>query len=277
MRLYILILTALAAFAGNSLLNRYALSSGAIGPIGFAAIRVLSGAGMLLLVFLAKHRRLPKRDIGVMGPVGLLIYMVAFSLAYVALNAGFGALLLFGSVQISMFIGAILRGQRPHVFEYLGAMVAFVGLVYLLYPDLQVGGGRAIVVMIAAGIGWALFSIAGQGAREPLQATTLSFAMILPVVLGIWLVAPSETLSARGALLAALSGAGTSGLGYLVWYTVLPKISTTRAAIFQLSVPIIAIVAGALLLFEPIEARVLIASTVVIGGIIFSLYGRKHS
>jgi drug/metabolite transporter (DMT)-like permease len=275
MRILVLSILSLSAFAANSVLNRAALADGAIDPAGFAAIRVCSALVMLGAVFWIKERRLPDLPPSFLGPVGLLIYTLGFSFAYQQLTTGFGALLLFGAVQIAMFVAARLRGQSPNAIEVVGAVIAFVGLVYLLLPSLALGGIVPSALMIAAGIGWAAFSVTGQSAGNPLEATTSTFGMILIPVVLVWFISKGAPVQTYGIVLAVISGAVTSGLGYLIWYTVLPKLATTTAAVMQLTVPVIAILAGILLLNEPFELRVWISSGVVIMGVLISLFARK--
>jgi len=275
MRIILFSTLALFAFAANSVLNRAALSEGLIGPAGFAAVRVASALAMLAILLWFERRKLPALTSNWMGPLGLLIYILGFSFAYLHLNTGFGALLLFGAVQIAMFIASRLRGVAPTVFETGGAVIAFGGLVYLLLPNLTVGGVWPSLMMVAAGIGWAMFSVSGQSTTDALGATASSFAIILIPVCAVWVLVGSEPITTYGVLLACLSGALTSALGYQVWYTVLPKIPTTTAAVVQLTVPIIAIIAGIVLLGEPSDVRVWVSSIIVILGVLISLFARK--
>ena len=277
MRIIFLSILSLAAFASNSVLNRAGVADGAIGPAGFAAIRVCTAFAVLGLVFWFKERRLPKAPDNWMGPLGLLIYILGFSFAYLHLNAGFGALLLFGAVQIAMFVAAWMRRQAPTMVEICGAGIAFCGLVYLLLPTLGVGALMPSILMIGAGIGWAMFSVSGQNAKSALGATTSTFAVIfLPVSL-VWVIYSDEPMTTYGVILAMISGGVTSGLGYLVWYSVLPLLATTAAGVMQLSVPVIAILAGIFLLGEPSEPRVWTASILVICGVLISMFARKFA
>jgi drug/metabolite transporter (DMT)-like permease len=267
----------LLAFAANSILNRAGVADGAIGPASFAAVRVASAFVVLAAVFWIKERRLPAKPVHWLGPVGLLIYILGFSFGYLNLNAGFGALLLFGAVQIAMFVASWLRGHTPTVIEIGGAGIAFGGLVYLLAPNL--GGGALLpsLFMAAAGVGWAMFSVSGQNARSALGATTSTFAVILLPVVAVYLFNTHEPITSYGVVLAMISGGITSALGYLVWYSVLPLLATTTAGVMQLTVPVIAIVAGIFLLGEPSDTRVWIASAAVICGVLISMFARKSA
>ena len=276
MRIIFLSCLALLAFAANSILNRAAVADGAIGPASFAAIRVFSGALVLGIAYFVHHKKFISLPNNYLGPFGLLIYVLFFSFAYQQLNAGFGALVLFGAVQIAMFFGAYVMGRKPNIGEVTGACIAFMGLVYLMYPTLQLGGAIASVLMVISGIGWAIFSIMGQKSSDPLASSASSFILILPFVLGVWLFNTNEPISIQGAVLAMISGGVTSGMGYLVWYSVLPKIATTTAAVIQLSVPVIAIIFGIILLGEQTDKRTWVSTAVVVIGVLLSVRARTQ-
>jgi len=275
MRLAVFSTLTLLAFASNSILIRMALANELMGPAGFAALRVGSAALMLAILVWIKKRTLPSRPTDWMGPLGLLIYILGFSFAYLHMNAGFGALLLFGAVQVAMFIAARLRGTSPTLFETFGAVIAFAGLIYLMLPNLAVGAVWPSVLMVGAGVGWAMFSVSGQGARDALGATASSFAVIFLPVAAVWLFSSAEVVTLNGVVLACISGAITSALGYQFWYSVLPKLATTTAAVVQLTVPVISIIAGIILLGEPSDMRVWVSSVVVILGVLISVYARR--
>ena len=276
MKLLIFTSLAMLAFAANSVLNRMALSSGSIDPMGFAAIRVLAGASVLYGVYLIRHRSVKLVPQTIWAPIGLVIYMLGFSWAYLSLEAGFGALLLFGVVQLAMFAVGFFTGARPLGFEMLGAGLAFAGLAYLLAPSLQVGGMAPSLAMILAGIGWAIFTLAGRGARDPLALSAASFLYIVPITAIAWIGFGDIHFSIFGLGLAVLSGAVTSGIGYLIWYAVLPKLAVPTAALVQLTVPIIAIALGAALLGEDLTTRLVIAATAVTIGVGIGIEARRR-
>lgn len=268
MRLFLLISVTMMAFAANSVINRAALADGAIGPVSFALLRLWFGVAVLAVFVGLKHRRLPRPELRWAGTFGLLAYMLGFSLAYVSLDAGLGALLLFGGVQVTMFAGALLRGQKPGVWQWIGAGVALGGLAVLLWP----GGSIAIPplaagMMILAAIGWGIYSLAGQGAQDAVLASCSSFAVAALMTLALWLVWVAEPLTPQGIALAALSGAVTSGLFYPLWYWLLPQIRTTSAAVAQLSVPAIAAAGGIVFLGETVTVQFVTATLLVLGGI----------
>ncbi|UWR12193.1 DMT family transporter [Sulfitobacter mediterraneus] len=268
MRIFLLISLTMVAFAANSILTRLAIAGGHMDPSGFALIRVLSGAvvlGMLMTLRGGALRLLRKKRLP--GAFSLAAYMVGFSLAYLTLDAGLGALILFGVVQIAMFVHAATTGMRPSLRQVSGAGLAFAGLLIALWPG--AGGNTDVVgaaLMVVAGLGWAAYSIIGRGAVDPLAATTANFLLCLPILI-VLLVGPALSLTITGAALAILCGGLTSGLGYALWYRVLPQIEGATAAVVQLSVPILAILGGALLLNETVGVLLMVAAAMVVGGI----------
>lgn len=269
MRLFLLVSLTMAAFAANSILSRLAIGGGYMDAGSFGLLRLTSGAAMLVVLCLAQGQAV-RQDLraSLGGGAALTLYMAGFSLAYQQLDAGLGALVLFGVVQVSMFLWGALRGNPVSGGQVAGAVLAFLGLAYVVWPD---GSGTAplgaSLLMAAAGLGWGIYSILGRGAVQPLAATAVNFlwstAMFLPVAL--WL--GGSTVSLYGAVLAVVSGAVTSGMGYALWYRLLPQILPAVAATVQLSVPVIAIVAGAVLLGEAIGLRLVFGSVAVLGGI----------
>ncbi len=279
MRLFLLTALTMIAFAANSVLNRLALSGAAIGPEGFAAIRLASGAVALTALVMLRGRPLPLRrpGRGVMV-AGLTVYVLGFSFAYVSLNAGVGALILFGTVQITMFAGALIGGEVVPGRRWLGAAMAFGGLVWLLWPQgagAPAPGGAAL--MAAAGAGWGVYSLKGRGQADPQAVTAANFLLAAPVALLLWGLVPGQgVVTPEGVLLAVASGVVTSGLGYALWYTVLPQLAPSVAAVAQLTVPVIAMAGGALWLGEVPGPRLLLAAVVVLGGVALSLLRRQR-
>lgn len=268
------LMTALAmmAFAANSLLNRFALAAGEIDPASFAAIRLASGSVILLILAGARGRMEPlfaRRRLT--GVAGLTAYMLGFSFAYVSLGAAAGALILFGGVQLTMLSGAKLRGERLGPRTMIGAAIAFAGLAWLLWPSgASTLSPSGAVMMAIAAAGWGAYTLAGRTATNPLGETAANFLLSLPFGLLALVLAPLH-VSPPGAGLAVVSGAITSGLGYALWYAVLPKLRTSTAAISQLTVPVIAALGAMLLLQEPLTLRLASAGLLVIGGIAFAL------
>ncbi|WP_292286732.1 DMT family transporter [Marivita sp.] len=284
MKIVLLTCLTMVAFAANSILNRLALSDGDIDALSFGVIRLCAGAIMLATLVLLRDRRLELGGAGrAVGVTALFVYIFGFSLAYESLDAGLGALILFGLVQITMFTEALIRGERPALRRWLGAGVAFAGLVWLLWP------GHAATpslwhagLMALAGIAWGVYSIGGRGASDALGATAANFcvAAAVAVVGALATSAVSDRLDLAGATafglsMAILAGAVTSGLGYALWYTVLPRLRGTTAAVTQLTVPVIAILGGSVFLSEQITSRLLISAALVLGGVLLTVTSRR--
>lgn len=270
MRLGLLTTLVMVAFAANSVLNRWAVGAGHADPGAFAIVRVLSGAAVLCLLVLLRGGGFPwSPSRRALGAGALTLYMVGFSVAYLSLDAGIGALILFGVIQIVMFGWIAATSQPPSLRQLVGAGIAFGGLLVVLWPTgpAQVslwGAG----VMAAAGVGWAAYTLAGRTESDALSASAANFLVALPLTAGAVLaLGPQLVLTLPGAVLAILSGAVTSGLGYALWYRVLPRLGGPIAATVQLSVPLIAMAGGALLLAEPVGWRLLAGAGLLVGGI----------
>lgn len=279
MRLLLLTALTMVAFAANSILNRMALAGGHIGPTDFGTIRLFAGAVMLagLCVILRGGLRLggPARAAGMLA---LLVYMYGFSLAYGALDAGLGALILFGTVQVTMFAGGLLAHEAMPARRWIGAALALAGLAWLLWPagPVQVSVRHGLF-MAAAGVGWGIYSLAGRRADDALQATAANFILATPVgvVIGLALPVGAIDVTMPGVALAVLSGAVTSGMGYALWYGILPRLDASVAAVAQLTVPVIAIAGGMIFLGETLETNTVLASALVLGGVAVSVLRRR--
>ena len=276
MKLPVLIALTMIAFAANSVLNRLALAETSMTAIDFAFYRVAFGA-LTLFVLLASRSQLTEGQFSWASSLGLIAYMLGFSIAYQSIGAGLGALLLFGVVQLTMFGGAMVLGERPKIAAFVGAGLGLSGLVFVLWPT---SGAlefttTSIIAMICAGIGWGVFSLAGRGAAAPLATTFRAFLVTLPAVfaLAIWqgITMPDPT----GLAYAALSGAIMSGLGYAMWYYVLPQIQATTAALAQLTVPLIAMGGGVVFLGEAVGWKFVIGSILVLSGVLLPILIRK--
>ena len=285
MQLFILTLLTLTAFAANSLLNRAALVNDLIGAGEFATLRVASGAVTLYILLAISRKTWPKpQTMDVKAVLGLAAYMVGFSFAYVRLDAGLGALILFGTVQVAMFAAALKAGESVPLSRSLGSVVALGGLGVLFWPsDGFVLPWLGVLLMLVAALGWALYSLRGRRTVDPLSATAWNFIYVLPVPFIVQLLVQSYTqqgwfFTIDGALLAVVSGAIMSGLGYALWYRVLPQLQVSIGALSQLLVPVIALVLGALLLNESIEARTLMSAFLIVGGVAAgSVFSRQKS
>ncbi|WP_170331420.1 DMT family transporter [Ruegeria arenilitoris] len=279
MRLFLLTTLTMCAFAANSILNRLAVDSAASDPASFAVVRVLSGALVLSLLVLMRGTQLPLRNRRrIIGAGALSLYMIGFSVAYLTLDAGLGALILFGVVQITMFAANTAFGAVPTTRQMLGAAIALAGLAFVLWPSgaLRVDLTGA-ALMIAAGVGWAAYSLAGRSEPDALAGTAANFVAALPVTaLALLWFGAEWQINAVGYLLAILSGAVTSGMGYALWYRVLPLLAPAAAAVVQLSVPIIAIIAGVILLGEIASLKLMVGAMLVLGGIALAVVRLKR-
>jgi drug/metabolite transporter (DMT)-like permease len=264
------------AFASNSLLNRLALGQKAIDPTSYTTIRLVSGAIMLFLIASLQRKNGGAILRGSWISAALLfLYAITFSFAYLSLSAGTGALILFGSVQLTMILVALQRGERPQVMEWIGLWLALGGLVYLVFPGLAAPSWLGSTLMMVAGIAWGFYSIRGRGSQNPLADTAGNFVYAVPMILMLRLVLLGDIqFSTNGVMLAALSGALASGVGYVIWYAALRRLTTTRAAIVQLSVPVIAAWSGVVLLAETLSLRLIFAGILILSGIGLSVLGR---
>ncbi len=231
----------------------------------------MAGAAMLLLV--ASIRRDPGNAVrSVTSPVMLFLYAVPFSFAYTRLSTGTGALILFGAVQITMLGFAARSGEMLLPMQWMGVLIALAGLVNLVLPGLTAPSPWAAALMGIAGVSWGLYTLRGRGMANPLAQTTVNFVRAVPLVLVVSLLALRQMhVSARGVLLASVSGALTSGLGYTVWYSALRGLTATRAAVLQLAVPVLAAVGGVVFLMEPVSWRLAASAFLIIGGIALTL------
>ncbi len=267
----------LIAFAANSLLTRMALGTGALDAASFVLIRLGSGAVMLLLLTSYTHKKLTLKVKGEwLAALMLFVYALTFSFAYLQLDTGTGALLLFGAVQVTMILLGLRQGEKPHPSEWIGLLAALTGLVYLVLPGLAAPPLLGSGLMAIAGIAWGIYSLLGKSSKNPIENTTANFLRSVPFAIGVSLVAlPQLNLSTRGILLAIASGAITSGLGYALWYQALKGLSATQAAIVQLVVPILAALGGIIFLEEVFSVRLGIASLLILGGIAIAVVGRR--
>lgn len=272
---------ALLAFAGNSLLCRLALKQTQIDAASFTSVRLASGALVLTLLVLGRSCRVASSAPRIAGDwtsaVALFVYAASFSFAYISLSAATGALLLFGVVQTTMIGWGLWRGERLLALQWLGLAGASAGLVWLLLPGLAAPSLSAGLMMAAAGVAWAVYTLRGRGAGDATAVTAGNFLRAAPLALLVSaLLWPQARWDTPGLLLALASGALASGLGYAVWYSALRGLTATRAAILQLSVPALATVGGVLLLGEALTPQLLGASVAVLGGVALVIAARPR-
>jgi len=264
-----LLLTTLAmlAFAGNSLLCRVALRDTTIDPASFTGLRILAGALTLwLLLRIGKSRQSPGGDW--LSALALFGYAASFSYAYINLDAGAGALLLFGAVQLSMLAWGLLHGERFSGGQIAGLLLALSGLLILLLPGSSAPAVDGALLMLLSGVAWGIYSLRGRGSSNPLAATAGNFIKAVPFAALLCLVMlAQQRWDVPGVVYALLSGALTSGVGYAIWYAALPGLAAIQAASVQLSVPLLTAIAGAVLLGEALTATLIVSGAAILGGI----------
>ena len=275
-----IIFTALAliAFAANSVLCRLALGEGAIDASSFTTIRL--GSGIFVLYILIKIFNNQERST-VSGSwsasLMLFIYAVTFSFAYISLDTATGALILFGSVQISMILVSVIRGSRLHSSEWLGLLLAFSGFVYLILPGVTAPSLTGFILMSLSGIAWGMYTLMGRESGNPMLSTASNFFKTIPFIIILTLITLSQAhMSSKGILLAVLSGALASAIGYTIWYVALGGLSSTQAAVLQLLVPLIAALGGVVFVSEEITIRLLISASIILTGILLVISGKYY-
>lgn len=269
---------ALIAFAANSVLCRLALGEQVIDAASFTVIRLLAGALVLVLIININRDKTKVYSRGSwFASFMLFLYAITFSFAYITLDTGTGALILFGSVQITMIVLSLINGTRLHLTEWLGVVTAFCGFVYLVLPGVSAPSMSGFLLMTLAGIAWGIYTLKGRGSTSPLMDTAYNFLRTVPVVILLLLVTiKGSNFSLEGIVLAVISGAITSGIGYTIWYIALGGLSATQAAVLQLLVPVIAALGGVVFVSEAITLRLSISAIMILGGILMVVWGRYY-
>jgi len=279
LRVALLTLVTMLAFAGNSVLCRMALKHTTIDAATFTSIRLVSGAVVLWMI--VRSFRKDRTGAGNWwSALALFVYAAGFSLAYISLSAATGALLLFGSVQATMIGRGIWQGERLARLQWLGLVLALAGLVGLMLPGLAAPPLLGAALMVLAGAAWGVYSLRGKGAGDPTRVTAGNFWRAAVMALALNAVMQTSAYvdvnwDAEGVAYAVASGAVTSGLGYALWYSVLPALKATQAATIQLSVPVIAALSGVVLLGEVMTEQFVWASVATLGGIALVIWGKR--
>ncbi len=267
----------LTAFAANSLLCRMALGGDLIDPVSFTTLRLVSGALALAPISrVVAESKAPQKTMGSWGSgFALFTYAAAFSLAYVSLSTGMGALILFGSVQVTMISAALKSGEKLGSVQWVGSIVAISGLIYLVLPGISAPDPIGALLMGIAGIAWGVYSIRGKDVSAPVSMTAENFLRSTPLALIAGAVAFSSVhLEPSGILLALISGIVTSGLGYVLWYKVLRSLTMSQASVVQLLVPVLAAFGGVAFLSEQVSVRLVSASALILGGVAMAVLKR---
>ncbi len=279
MKTFLYTALALFAFAGNSILCRLALGGELIDAANFTVIRLLSGVFVLVIIFSGTKKDTSVKTKGSWkASIMLFVYAITFSYAYLSLETGAGALILFGAVQITMILMSLLQGNKLYKSEWFGVVVAFAGLVYLVLPDLGSPSLVGFLLMTISGIAWGFYTLVGKGSKNSLSDTTYNFSRTLPFVAILLAITFQLTgLSIQGIVLAALSGGVASAMGYAIWYKALNGLSATQAAVVQLLLPVIAAAGGVLFANEALSVRLIVSSLIIFGGILTVVLGRQYA
>jgi drug/metabolite transporter (DMT)-like permease len=278
MKIFILTSLALIAFAANSVLCRLALGNNVIDASSFTIIRLLAGAIVLFCIVLFSKGKTSTTSKGnLLSSFMLFLYAITFSFAYLSLDTGTGALILFGAVQITIIIHTLLSGNKLRPLEWLGVITSFLGFIYLISPGVSSPSIIGFVLMTIAGISWGIYTIKGQTSKNPLRDTTYNFIKTLPFITILYIATMTQSnYSTEGILLAIIAGGVTSGIGYTIWYMAIRGLSSIQSAVLQLLVPVIAAFSGVIFISEIITVRLTVSSILILGGVlIVTLY--KHS
>ncbi|MBQ5002744.1 DMT family transporter [Klebsiella pneumoniae] len=255
---------AMLAFAANSILCRLALQGGHIDPLSFSSLRLASGA--LVLFYHAKT------TLSLWRPLSgfyLMVYAVLFSVAYIHLDTGAGALLLFGAVQFAMVIHGLFKGESLSVMRACGLVIALAGIAALLLPGAKAPPLYSALMMIVAGLAWAAYSVWGWAGQAAGASTAANFVLATPMALALSLLFMKQGhYDAAGIALSLLSGAAASAGAYVLWYTLLPSLGSITASTLQLSVPCLAMLGGVVFLDESLTVRTIFSALAVLTGIV---------
>ena len=278
MKTFIYTSLALIAFAANSVLCRKALGENNIDASGFTIIRLLSGVIVLIVILSLSKNKKNKETRGSWYSASMLfLYAVTFSYAYITLDTATGALIAFGSVQITIILYSIFSGHKLHWMEGLGTIIAFLGFVYLILPGVNSPSIEGFILMTIAGSAWGIYTLNGLRSMNPLKDTAYNFARTLPFIILLFLFTMKDiSYSLEGVLLAVISGAVTSGIGYTIWYIALRDLTNVQSAVVQLLVPVLAAFGGVIFVSEVISLRLILASLLILGGILIVTLGKNY-
>lgn len=274
MNVNLLALLAISAFAANSMLCRLALSEQLIDPASFSAIRLISGAFLLTLYIRINRNGNEVVATNLWSSLSLLVYVVCFSFAYVHLSSGVGAFILFTTVQICFIAAGLFKGEKVSRWEVMGLILAISGFLFMMVPSLEKPSFPGMMLMLAAGLAAAVFSFFGKQVSDPLAATARNFGVTVPFAIGLflWAAVGAQHLTVPGVILAVFSGAYASGVGYVLWYGLLPRISYFQAASSQFGVPVLTAILGILLLGERVSWNFAVAIVLILTGLGLSIF-----
>ena len=278
MKLFFLISTVMTAFAANSVLTRLALTSNSIGPSNFALLRAASGALVLLLLVLIVQKQIPRFKFNsIISALSLVCYLIGFSFSYLTIDTGIGALILFGGSMVVMFASALFLQEKIPLTRFIGVFISLLGLFILVNPGFSENSLFGVALMFLASFGWGLYSVLGSRQKNPLSNTAGNFIIALIIIIPIAFIIPDKVeTNYYGFFLAIFSGSITSGLGYSLWYWVLPKINITTASTAQLTVPLIAAFGGYLFIWESLNWQFYIAAILILGGVSLPVFYKRR-
>ena len=267
----------MTAFAANSVLTRLALTSNSIGPSNFALLRAASGALVLLLLVLIVQKQIPRFKFNsIISALSLVCYLIGFSFSYLTIDTGIGALILFGGSMVVMFASALFLQEKIPLTRFIGVFISLLGLFILVNPGFSENSLFGVALMFLASFGWGLYSVLGNRQKNPLSNTAENFIIALIIIIPIAFIIPDKVeTNYYGFFLAIFSGSITSGLGYSLWYWVLPKINITTASTAQLTVPLIAAFGGYLFIWESLNWQFYIAAILILGGISLPVFYKR--
>ena len=277
--IFILILISILFLALNSILCKTALVGNHIDAYSFTFFRLISAMLMLLILFYFKHKKITfHTSKNWTTSFMLFLYAITFSYAYINIDAGFGTLLLFGVVQIAMIASSIFYKEKLTIMKLCGILISLFGLVYMLYPqeNFEVSLFHSLL-MIIAGLSWAIYSVLGKNSKDALGNTTDNFikaSIFITLFYFIFTIEPIH-FDSKGLTLAVISGSITSAIGYIVWYQVLPTIKIITASVIQLFVPIIAIILSVVFLDEILSLYLIFSTLLVISGIVLTIFSKQ--
>ena len=303
MKVTLYTLMALIAFAANSLFCRMALAEGDIDAWSFTIIRLSSAAVCLGIIMASQAYYLRYRASNIGQPfdnrllsekgswlssISLGIYALCFSVAYVELETGTGALILFSAVQLTMIGWGIYKKETLSHLQWIAFVVAIAGFVYLMLPSAAMPSLLAAILMTISGVAWGIYSIRGKTCLSPLRATGFNFIrslLAIPILLVAGFIYQNimdvqlihiDSITMEGIWLACASGAIASGIGYSIWYMAMPLLKNTQAAVIQLCVPVLAALLGVVILSEPITLTFMIASTVILSAVLVFILNKQR-
>ncbi|WP_418185220.1 DMT family transporter [Aliarcobacter vitoriensis] len=283
LKLVVLIFIVLLFFASNSILARMAISTQNIDAFTFTFLRIISAMFVLLVIYFYKNKNL---KIGLksnyLSGFMFFLYSICFSYSYINMLAGVGTLILFAVVQLTMIILALFFNEKLTLNKIIGITIAFVGLVYLLYPksDFTISYFHTFL-MFLSGFGWAVFSVLGKKSKNATLNATDSFfkAFIFTIIFAIFYLYFFENslkIDFPTFIMATTSGSITTAFGVFLWYTVLPKMQIMTASIVQLIVPIMAIFLSIVFLNETLTFELFLSTIIILLGIFIALYKKTN-